>query len=181
MDPVPLLWAVAFGVFLLILMPRLHRIVIEAFARHLGVAEGNRGSIDAMAGLQEARQHLATVEHTSRDLARERSHLRDKIAEAKRAIAAPRRVRVDLVFELGTPRPGEGCCLFAAIRTPTAVPSPAQNGRLPDPDVWRQPRLVRVWGQNAALCQSIAEQRFGSKRDFELLQVDEHQRARLHL
>jgi len=181
MNPIPLFWAIGFGVFLLALMPRIHRMVIESVAHRLGVAEANRGSADAQAGLQEARQHLSSMEGTSHALMRERNHLKEKIAAAKRDIAAPRRTRVDLVFELGTPRPGEGQCLFAAVRLPSQGATPGQGGRLPDPDVWRQPRLVRVWGQNAGLCLSTAEQRFGTKRDFQLIPVDEHQRARLHL
>jgi hypothetical protein len=181
MNPVPLFWAIGFGLFILALMPHIHRIVISSVAARLGVAETNRGSADAMVGLQEARQHLATLEGTSRDLQRERNHLKDKIAGAQRDIAAPRRERVDLVFELGTPRPAEGNCLFAAIRLPAQPHVAGTNGRLPDPDVWRQARLVRVWGQNAGLCLSTAEQRFGSKRDFQLVPIDEHQRTRLHL
>ncbi|MDB5362826.1 MAG: hypothetical protein JWO51_4123 [Rhodospirillales bacterium] len=181
MNPVPLFWAIGLGLLLLLLTPRIHRVVITGFARRLGVAETNRESVDAMAGLHEARQHLATMENTSRDLMRERNHLKDKIAGAQRDIAAPRRERVDLVFELGTPRPEEGCCLFAAVRLPAPSQVAGSNGRMPDPDVWRQARLVRVWGQNAGLCQSMAEQRFGSKRDFQLVPIDEHQRARLHL
>ena len=181
MNPVPLFWAIALGIVMLLLTPRIHRMVITGFARRLGVAETNRGSADAMAGLQEARQHLATMEAMSRDLTRERNHLKDKIAGAQRDIAAPRRERVDLVFELGTPRPEEGHCLFAAVRMPAQPHVAGTNGRLPDPDVWRQPRLVRVWGQNAGLGLSMAEQRFGSKRDFQLVPIDEHQRTRLHL
>jgi len=179
MDPAALFWPIGLGILVLLLTPRLHRVAITAFARHLGVAETNRDSADAMAGLQEARRHLQTMESTSRDLVRERNHLMDKIAGARRDIAAPRRERVDLVFELGTPRPEEGHCLFAAVRLPTL--SGAGNGRKPDPDVWRQPRLVRVWGQNASLCLSMAEQRFGSKREFQLIPIDEHQRTRLNL
>src|SRR5471030_242334 len=100
MNPVPLFWLIGLGIVMLLLMPRIHRIVITGFARRLGVAETNRDSIDTMAGLQEARQHLQTLEGTSRDLTRERNHLKDKIAGAERDIAAPRRERVDLVFEL---------------------------------------------------------------------------------
>ena len=99
----------------------------------------------------------------------------------QKGLAAAARERVDLVFELGTPRPEEGHCLFAAVRLPTMVHASSGNGRAPDPDVWRQPRLVRVWGQNASLCQSIAEQRFGSKRELQLIPIDEHQRAKLHI
>lgn len=181
MDPVPLFWAIGLGLLLLLFMPRLHRVMIVGFARRLGVAETNRDSADAMAGLQDARRQLSASEETSRNLGRERNHLKDKITSAKRDIAAPRRERVDLVFELGTPRPEEGHCLFAAVRLPTMVHASSGNGRAPDPDVWRQPRLVRVWGQNASLCQSIAEQRFGSKREFQLIPIDEHQRAKLHI
>ncbi len=181
MNPVPLFWAIALGIVVLLLTPRIHRVVITAFAQRLGVAETNRESVDAMAGLQEARQHLATMEGMSRELTRERNHLKDKIAGAQRDIAAPRRERVDLVFELGTPRPNEGHCLFAAIRMPAQPHVAGSNGRAPDPDVWRQPRLIRVWGQNTGLCLSMAEQRFGSKRDFQLVPIDEHQRTRLHL
>ena len=181
MNPVPLFWLIGLGIVLLLLTPRIHRVVISGFARRLGVAETNRDSAEAMAGLQEARQHLATMEGISRDLMRERNHLKDKIASAQRDIDAPRRERVDLVFELGTARPEEGHCLFAAVRLPAQAHIGAGNGRLPDPDVWRQPRLVRVWGQNGNLCLSIAEQRFGSKRDFQLIPIDERQRTRLHL
>ena len=41
--------------------------------------------------------------------------------------------------------------------------------------------IVGLRGKNANLCLSIAEQRFGSKRDFQLVAIDEPQRARLHL
>ena len=181
MNPVPLFWAIGLGLLVLLMTPRIHRIVITAFAQRLGVAETNRGSVDTMTELQEARQRLTAAENASRDLMRERNHLKDKIAGAQRDIAAPRRERVDLVFELGTPRPGEGQCLFAAVRMPALAHVASSNGRMPDPDVWRQPRLVRVWGQNGGLCLSMAEQRFGSKRDFQLVPIDEHQRARLHL
>jgi hypothetical protein len=181
MNPAPLLWLIGLGIIMLLLTPRIHRVVIAGFAWRLGVAETNRGSIDAMAGLREARQQLSAMEGTLRDLTRERSHLKDKIAGAQRDIAAPRRERVDLVFELGTPRPEEGHCLFAAVRLQAQAHTGAGNGRLPDPDVWRQARLVRVWGQNANLCLSMAEQRFGSKREFQLIPIDERQRTRLHL
>jgi hypothetical protein len=181
MNPVLLFWAIGLGLVVLLLSPRIHRTVITAFARHLGVAETNRDSADAMAGLQEARRHLQTMEGTSRDLTRERNYLKDKIAGAQRDIAAPRRERVDFVFELGTARPEEGHCLFAAVRLPTQSQSGAGNGRQPDPDVWRQPRLVRVWGQNASLCLSMAEQRFGSRREFQMIPIEEHQRAGMNL
>jgi hypothetical protein len=181
MNPVPLFWAIGVGIILLLLTPRLHRVVIEAFSRQIGVAESNRDSLEASAALQEARRQQALAETASRDLMRERSHLKEKIAECKRDIAAPRRERIDLVFELGTPRLEDGHCLFAATCMPVQSASSAGNGRLPDPDVWRQLRLVRVWGKNASLCQSIAEQRFGSKRDFQLVQIDERQRAQLGL
>ncbi len=181
MNPVPLFWSVGLGILLLMAMPRLHRLLIEGFARRLGVAETNRDSIDVMAGLQDARRQLGAVEGTSRDLHRELSRLKDKIAACRRDIAAPRRERVDLVFELGTPRLEDGHCLFAAVRLPSVTQTTGGNGRLPDPVVWRQPRLVRVWGKNANLCLSMAEQRFGSKRDFQLVAIDEPQRARLHL
>lgn len=181
MNPVPLFWAIGFGIFLLILTPRIHRAVIEAFSRQIGIAESNRESVEVTAALQEARQQLSAAEAASRALLRERNHLRDKIAECERDIAAPRRERIDLVFELGTPRLEDGHSLFAANCLPVQSSSTSGNGRLPDPQVWRQPRLVRVWGKNASLCQSIAEQRFGSKRDFDLVQIDENQRARLGL
>ncbi len=184
MNPTPLLWAIGLGVLLLMLMPRIHRFAIEGFARRLGVAETNRDSADVLAELQEARQQLGAAETQSRDLIRERNHLKDKIAGCERDIAAPRRERVDLVFELGTPRLEDGQCLFAAVRLPSpapTAPTASGNGRMPDPDVWRQPRLVRVWGKNASLCLSTAEQRFGSKREFQLIAIEEHQRAGLHL
>jgi hypothetical protein len=181
MNPVPLFWAIGIGVVLLILTPRIHRAVIEAFSKQIGIADSNRDSAEAMAALQDARRRLALAETASRDLARERSHLRDKIAECTRDIAAPRRERVDLVFELGTPRLEDGHSLFAASCLPVQSPATGGNGRVPDPDVWRQPRLVRVWGKNASLCQSIAEQRFGSKRDFRLVLIEEQQRAGLGL
>ena len=181
MSPIPLFWAIGFGILLLILTPRLHRGLIEAFSRQIGIAESNRDSSDAMTALNEARAQLAAAETASRDLMREHRHLRDKIAECKRDIAAPRRERIDLVFELGTPRLEDGYCLFAANSLPIQSQSSAGNNRLPDGAVWRQPRLVRVWGKNASLCQSIAEQRFGSKRDFVLVHIEERQRTELGL
>ncbi|HEV2675315.1 MAG TPA: hypothetical protein VGV37_12300 [Aliidongia sp.] len=181
MNPVPLFWAIAFGIILLFLMPRIHRTMIEAFSRQIGVAESNRESAEALVALQEARRQLALAEAASRDLVRQRTHLNEQIAECRRDIGAPRRERIDLVFELGTPRLEDGHSLFAANCLPGQSSTTAGNGRQPDPQVWRQPRLVRVWGKNASLCQSMAEQRFGSKRDFDLVQIDEHQRARLGL
>ncbi|HLZ65605.1 MAG TPA: hypothetical protein VKQ29_05205 [Aliidongia sp.] len=181
MNPVPIFWAIGVGILLLVLMPRLQRRAIEGFARGLGLAETNRGSVDALAGLEAARQQLAAAESASRDLARERNHLMAKIADCRRDIAAPRRERVDMVFELGVPRLEDGHCLFAAVRLPMPPQATAGTGRRPDPDVWRQPRLVRVWGRNANLCLSMAEQRFGSKREFQLIAIDENQRAGLHL
>jgi hypothetical protein len=181
LNPVPLFWAIGFGIILLLITPRLHRVVIEAFSKQIGVAETNRDSVEATTALQEARRQLSLAETASRELMRERSHLKAKIAECERDIAAPRRERIDLVFELGTPRLDDGQCLFAAGALPVQSASSVGNGRLPDPEVWRQLRLVRVWGKNASLCQSIAEQRFGSKRDFQLVQIDERQRAQLGL
>jgi len=181
MSPIPLFWAIGVGILLLLVTPRLHKLLIETFSKQIGLAESNRDSADAMAAVQEARRQLTQAENASRDLAREGSHLRGKIAECHRAITGPRRERIDLVFELGVPRLEDGHSLFVANCLPGQTGASAGNGRMPDPDVWRQPRLVRVWGKNASLCQSIAEQRFGSKRVFALLQIDERQRAQLGL
>jgi len=181
MSPVPLFWLIALGIVVLLIMPRIHRVVIGGLARRLGGADAGRDSAEVMAELLEARKHLAAMEEITRDLTRERNRLKDHIAGAQRDIAAPRRERVDLVFELGTARPDEGYCLFTAVRLPAQAHIGPGSGRVPDPDVWRQPRLVRVWGQNVNLCLSIAEQRFGSKRDFQLIRIEERQRARLNL
>src|SRR5262249_44804055 len=145
-----------------------------------GVAEMNRASADALAALQEAARHLEASEAATRDLARERAQLRDSIATCQRDIAGPRRERIDLVFEFGTPRPDDGHVDFGAIRTGTSGRN-SENARVSDPGVWRRPRLVRVWGKNTSLCQSIAEQRFGTRREFQLVELDEQRRAALGL
>jgi hypothetical protein len=181
MNPTPLFWAIGIGILLLILMPRIHRLIVVAVANQIKVAETNRDSQEARTELQEVRQQLATIEGTSRDLARQRSRFKEKIEGCQREIAAPRRERIDLVFELGTPRFDDGQSLFTAVRIPATASGTPGNGRAPDPDVWRQPRLVRVWGTNANLAQSTAEQRFGSKRDFQLIAIDERQRSRIQI
>jgi hypothetical protein len=166
------LWALGISAAVLSIAASARTAVPKIFADHLGIPEASQAAGEALRDLAEAKRELAQVGNASSKLVRERVQLETALKGFLEDIAAPKRERIDLVFELGAPR-GDGAhvdfmarCLMGGARAP-------DTGRVPDAEVWRRPKLVRVWGQNAQLCSSMAQQRFGSKRLFTLEPIDD--------
>jgi len=166
---VTLLWVLGVGLVLLLLAHRLPLAITRVFARTIGLPEAMIAAEEALAELAESEEYK---------LEREHSHLAGKISTWRRDIAQPRRERLDLLYEFGTPQTVDAHIDFIAVRQPVVVRA-GSGLRLPDPDVWRKPRLVRVWGRNGNLCLSMAQQRFGSKREFALAEIDPNQPAEM--
>jgi len=175
---VTLLWVLGVGLVLLLLAHRLPLAITRVFARTIGLPEAMIAAEEALAELAEAKRQLAAAESEEYKLEREHSHLAGKISTWRRDIAQPRRERLDLLYEFGTPQTVDAHIDFIAVRQPVVVRA-GSGLRLPDPDVWRKPRLVRVWGRNGNLCLSMAQQRFGSKREFALAEIDPNQPAEM--
>ena len=176
MDIDTLLWTLGVGLVLLLLAHRLPLAIVRVFGRAIGLPEAVMAAEKLLAEHAEAKRQLAAAEGVEYGLEREQSHLEGKISNWRRDIAQPRRERVDLLYEFGTPQAVGAYIDFLAVRQPVVVRT-GSGLRLPDPDVWRKPRLVRIWGLNGNLCLSVAQQRFGSKREFVLTEIDADQPA----
>jgi len=174
MDIVTLLWVLGVGLVLLLLAHRLPLTLTRGFGKAIGLPEAMVAAAEALAELAEAKRQLAAVEREEHRLEREHSHLEGKISNWRRDIAQPRRERLELLYEFGTPQTVGAHIDYVAVRQPVVVRT-GGGLRAPDPDVWRKPRLVRVWGRNGNLCLSVAQQRFGSKREFALAEIDASQ------
>jgi hypothetical protein len=166
------LWALGISAGVLSIAASARTVVSKMVADHLGIPEASQAAGEALRDLAEAKRELVQVANASGKLIQERAQLETALSGFLDDISAPKRERIDLVFELGAPR-GDGAhvdfmarCIMGGTRTP-------DTGRVPDSDVWRRPKLVRVWGQNAQLCGSMAQQRFGSKRLFTLEPIDD--------
>ncbi len=170
MEIAALLWLLIVDLALLLAAHRFPKVIVGRFARMIGLPHAMTAASALSAELAEAKRRLSTVRTAERELETEQAHLERKIAEWRRELAKPRRAEISLVYEVGSPQPG-GYLEFLAERQ-TVAPRTGSNVRVPDPEVWRRPRLVRVWGRNGSLCQSMAQQRFGSKREFRLTPIE---------
>jgi hypothetical protein len=170
MDIAPLLWLLAVDLVALLVAHWFPRTAVRRFAEMIGLPHAVAAASMLSAEQAEAKRRLGHARGIERDLDTERTHLEAKIADWRREIDKPRRAEIGLVYEVGSPQPG-GYLEFMVERQTVAART-GNNVRVPDPEVWRRPRLARVWGRNGSLCLSMAQQRFGSKREFQLTPLE---------
>jgi hypothetical protein len=152
------------------------KLAVSSLSDSLDLPQVNREAQDAADALKETRRRKDMVEHAVTDRAREIAGLDARIKGYRKEMASPHPGQIDIVFEIGSPLLGAHCreywaCRQAGIQTSTGI-------RAPDPSIWHQPRKVRVWGLNARLCLSMAQQRFGTKREFLLTEIEDEKVAR---
>jgi len=146
------------------------KLAVNSLSDTLDLPRVNREAQDATDALKEVRRRQDRVEHALTERAHEIAGLDDKIRRYRKEMATPQPDRLDIVFEIGSPLLDGHCREYWAVRQVGIQTSAGIRG--PDPGIWHEPRKVRVWGLNGRLCLSMAQQRFGTKREFVLAEIE---------
>jgi hypothetical protein len=147
------------------------KLAIRGLSDRLDLPQVNRDTQDATDALGETKRRRDTIEHAVTERAQEITQLDAKIKKYRKEMASPQPCQVDIVFEIGSAQLDGHRREYWATRQ--AGNQPAAGLRAPDPALWHKPRKVRVWGLNGHLCLSMAQQRFGTKRDFVLTKIED--------
>jgi hypothetical protein len=156
---------------LMALLAGFGKLAVSGLSDRLDLPGVNREAQDAADALKEVRRRRDAVEQATADRTREIESLESQIKTYRKEMATPPAGRVDVVFEIGSPLLDGHCREYWAIRQAGIQVIAGIRG--PDAAMWGQPRKVRVWGLNGRLCQSMAQQRFGTKREFLLTEIED--------
>ena len=147
------------------------KLAINSLTDWLDLPRVNRETQDAGQALQEVKRRKEAVEHAATDRGREIALLDERIKRYRKEMATPQPGQIDIVFEIGSPQLDGHRREYWACRQ--AGTQAVAGLRAPDPEIWHKPRKVRVWGLNGHLCLSMAQQRFGTKREFLLTEIED--------
>jgi hypothetical protein len=139
--------------------------LILAAAPMIRAAERQYGLKAAQDEVKRLRSERATERSAIDDVAGQVSTAAAKLADMRvelreieeEILRLPRQV-FELTFELGAPDPGTQPFDFLVSRYPTSLDATGLSG--PERDLWKRPRVVRLWGRNQPAAIIAVEKRF---------------------
>jgi hypothetical protein len=136
----------------------------RAAERQFGLA-ANRDAIKALRAERGGMNaQSAVLEERTRELTATHQAMRGELKELDEKIGRMPKQTHELTFELG--EPDSSMLPFDFVLSRQAGFLDAAKAAGPEQQLWKQPRMLRVWSRNQTNAATAAEKRYGTKNGF---------------